>query len=197
MAAPYKYDFNRFNCMGSVTYDHPDPSIFTVLTVPTPTPGIAVFDFATIVPPRWNVMSGLRIPYYHRNVCTEFAASIFAPIPPALIENPPPGALDGLWPGGALLNPVMTPHGADAKQIEAEQKKEYAPEREGDGVLAVLVETNLMMGMTEWGLNFAKANLTRADRWGQGYEVSPSTLLNTPMSSLVTLTTKFPSTGQI
>lgn len=90
--APYKFDFVRFHCMGSVTYDHPDPSIFTVLTVPTPTPGVALIDFCTVVPPRWNVMTGLRIPYYHRNTMTEFAASIFAPIPQEVLDNPPPTA---------------------------------------------------------------------------------------------------------
>jgi hypothetical protein len=102
---------------------------------------------------------------------TEFAAMIFAPIPQQVLNNPPPSSVDALWPGGALLNPVLTPHGSDAKEIEAEFKKEYKPERDSDGVLAVLLETNLMMGLTEWGLA-NNVNLTRSDRRGGGYSVN-------------------------
>lgn len=36
---PYKYDLRKFNTIGSISFDHPDPSIFTVLTAQTDDPG--------------------------------------------------------------------------------------------------------------------------------------------------------------
>ena len=74
---PYKYDLSRFCCMNSVTYDHPDPSIYTVLTCQSDDPGTAVCDFV-IFPPRWMVMEhSFRPPYYHRNTMSEFMGMIW------------------------------------------------------------------------------------------------------------------------
>lgn len=73
---PYKYDLTKFNTMNSVSFDHPDPSIYTVLTCPTDTPGVALCDFV-IFPPRWMVMDhSFRPPYYHRNVMSEFMGMV-------------------------------------------------------------------------------------------------------------------------
>jgi homogentisate 1,2-dioxygenase len=73
---PYKYDLDRFCTMNTVTYDHPDPSIFTVLSCPTLEPGVAACDFA-IFPKRWMVAEGtFRPPYYHRNTMSEFMGLI-------------------------------------------------------------------------------------------------------------------------
>jgi homogentisate 1,2-dioxygenase len=75
--APYKYDLSKFNTMNSVSYDHPDPSIYTVLTAPTDTPGVALCDFV-IFPPRWMVMDrSFRPPYYHRNLMSEFMGMVW------------------------------------------------------------------------------------------------------------------------
>ncbi len=75
--SPYKYDLERYNTMNSVSFDHPDPSIYTVLTVPSDTPGVAVCDFV-IFPPRWMVMEKtFRPPYYHRNCMSEFMGMIW------------------------------------------------------------------------------------------------------------------------
>jgi homogentisate 1,2-dioxygenase len=72
--SPYKYDLARFNVINTVSFDHPDPSIFTVLTCPSPAagPGTALADFV-IFPPRWMVAEhSFRPPYFHRNVMSEF-----------------------------------------------------------------------------------------------------------------------------
>lgn len=74
---PYKYDLRKFNCINSVTYDHPDPSIYTVLTCPTDEPGTAVIDFV-IFPPRWMVAEHtFRPPWYHRNCMSEYMGMIY------------------------------------------------------------------------------------------------------------------------
>ena len=53
-----------------------DPSIFTVLTVPTNTPGTAAVDFV-IFPGRWTVAEHtFRPPYFHRNCMSEFMGLI-------------------------------------------------------------------------------------------------------------------------
>ena len=39
---PYKYDLSKFCPMNAVAFDHPDPSIFTVLTCPSAIPGLSL-----------------------------------------------------------------------------------------------------------------------------------------------------------
>ena len=74
---PYKYDLAAFNTMNTVSFDHPDPSLYTVLTAPTDTPGIALCDFV-IFPPRWMVAENtFRPPYYHRNCMSEFMGMVW------------------------------------------------------------------------------------------------------------------------
>src|SRR5690348_10490792 len=107
--APYKYDLRRFNTIGSISYDHPDPSIFLVLTSPTDTPGVGNLDFV-IFPPRVLVAQDtFRPPWFHRNIASEFMGLIF-------------GAYDakaeGFAPGGASLHNCMTGHGPDAATFE-------------------------------------------------------------------------------
>jgi homogentisate 1,2-dioxygenase len=73
---PYKYDLGRFNTIGTISYDHPDPSIFTVLTAQSDRAGTAIADFV-IFPPRWLVGEDtFRPPYYHRNCMSEFMGMI-------------------------------------------------------------------------------------------------------------------------
>lgn len=80
---PYKYDLRRFNTIGTVSFDHPDPSIFTVLTSPTSVPGLANIDFV-IFPPRWMVAENtFRPPWFHRNLMNEFMGLIQAPMTPS------------------------------------------------------------------------------------------------------------------
>ena len=104
--APYKYDLRRFNAIGSISYDHPDPCIFSVLTSPSATPGAANLDFA-IFPPRILAMEHtFRPPWFHRNYASEFMG---------LIQGRYDAKADGFAPGGASLHNCMSPHGPDAQ----------------------------------------------------------------------------------
>lgn len=103
--APWKYDLRRFNTIGSISYDHPDPSIFTVFTSPSDTPGTANCDFV-IFPPRWLVAQHtFRPPWFHRNIAAEFMG---------LIAGAYDAKADGFVPGGASLHNTMSAHGPDA-----------------------------------------------------------------------------------
>jgi len=103
---PYKYNLSNFMAINSVSFDHPDPSIFTVLTCPSARPGISVADFI-IFPPRWGVAEGtFRPPYFHRNCMSEFMGLIFGHYE---------AKESGFLPGGATLHSIMTPHGPDAE----------------------------------------------------------------------------------
>ncbi len=108
--APYKYDLRRFNTIGSISYDHPDPSIFTVLTSLSDTPGTANMDFV-IFPPRWLVAEDtFRPPWFHRNVASEFMGLITG------VYDAKEGG--GFVPGGASLHNCMSGHGPDAGSYE-------------------------------------------------------------------------------
>ncbi|GAB4820865.1 hypothetical protein N2152v2_007911 [Parachlorella kessleri] len=106
---PYKYDLSKFCPVNAVSFDHPDPSIFTVLTCPSPIPGTAVADFV-IFPPRWTVAEHtFKPPYFHRNVMSEFMG---------LIRGAYDAKQGGFLPGGASLHLCMTPHGPDTATFE-------------------------------------------------------------------------------
>lgn len=111
---PFKYDLNKYNTMGTISFDHPDPSIFTVLTCPTNEPGVALCDFV-IFPPRWLVGEDtFKPPYYHRNTMTEFMGNIC-------------GVYDakeeGFVPGSASLHSCMAGHGPEQQVFEKVLKK--------------------------------------------------------------------------
>ena len=143
---PYKYDLGRFNTIGSISYDHPDPSIFTVLTAPSGVPGTAVADFV-IFPPRWLVGEDtFRPPYYHRNTMSEFMGLIRGGY------DAKRGGSGGFAPGGASLHNVMSGHGPDAESCEGARAAELAPAKVGAGSCAFMFESCLMLGVTEWGL---------------------------------------------
>ncbi|WP_043263676.1 homogentisate 1,2-dioxygenase [Streptomyces sp. CT34] len=138
---PYVYDLRRFNVIGSISYDHPDPSIFTVLTSPSDTPGLAGVDFVVFAP-RWLVGEDtFRPPYFHRNVMTEYMG---------LIE----GAYDaktagpgGFVPGGGSLHNMMSAHGPDRETFERASAAELAPQKIDDG-LAFMFETRWPLTLT-------------------------------------------------
>nr|XP_018666819.1 homogentisate 1,2-dioxygenase-like [Ciona intestinalis]XP_026689574.1 homogentisate 1,2-dioxygenase-like [Ciona intestinalis]XP_026689575.1 homogentisate 1,2-dioxygenase-like [Ciona intestinalis] len=139
--APYKYDLEKFMVINAVKYDHPDPSIFTVLTAQSTRPGVAIADFV-IFPPRWSVHEGtFRPPYYHRNCMSEFMGIIKGSYE----------AKSGSLPGSATLHSVMTPHGPDAVVFEKASNAELKAEFIGKGAQAFMFESSLSMALTKWG----------------------------------------------
>lgn len=107
--APYKYDLRHFNTIGSISFDHPDPSIFLVLQSPSDTPGVDTIDFV-IFGPRWlAAQNTFRPPWFHRNVASEFMG---------LITGVYDAKADGFAPGGASLHNCMSGHGPDAETFE-------------------------------------------------------------------------------
>ncbi|MBS1958848.1 MAG: homogentisate 1,2-dioxygenase [Bdellovibrionales bacterium] len=117
--APYRYDLRKYNTMGTVTYDHPDPSIFTVLTSPSAVPGTANVDFA-IFPKRWMVAEHtFRPPYYHRNIMNEFMG---------LITGQYDAKEEGFHVGGASLHNCMTGHGPDIVGFEKGSNGDLKPQ---------------------------------------------------------------------
>lgn len=139
---PYKYDLRRFNTMGTVSYDHPDPSIFTVLTSPSALPGVANVDFV-IFPERWMVAEDtFRPPYYHRNVMSEYMG---------LIEGVYDAKEDGFVPGGGSLHNVMTPHGPEADVFAKALNAKLEPVKQKN-TLAFMFESSLLYQPTEFAM---------------------------------------------
>ncbi|MBN20622.1 MAG: homogentisate 1,2-dioxygenase [Bdellovibrionaceae bacterium] len=136
--APYRYHLLRFNTMGTVSVDHPDPSIYTVLTSPSSIPGTANMDFV-IFPWRWLVGENtFRPPYYHRNVMSEFMG---------LIHGEYDAKKKGFVPGGASLHNCMQPHGPSREVFEKESTKELAPEKL-ENTLAFMFESQTIYRTT-------------------------------------------------
>ena len=141
--APYKYDLALFNCINTVSFDHPDPSIYCVLNSPSTVPGTANCDFA-IFPPRWLVAEHtFRPPWFHRNLMNEFMGLVF-------------GAYDakaeGFLPGGASLHNCMAGHGPDAETFERATNAELKPQYLKD-TLAFMFETQLALRPTEFAVS--------------------------------------------
>jgi len=140
--APYKYDLSCFNTINTVSFDHPDPSIFTVLTSPSDTPGVANVDFV-IFPPRWMVAEHtFRPPYFHRNVMSEFMGLIFGQYD---------AKEEGFVPGGASLHNCMSAHGPDADAFEKASSAELKPQRYED-TLAFMFETRFVLRPTKFAM---------------------------------------------
>jgi homogentisate 1,2-dioxygenase len=107
--APYKYDLRRFNAIGSITYDHPDPSIFLVLHSASDTPGVSNLDFVAFAPRTLVMRDTFRPPWFHRNIASEFMG---------LVHGAYDAKAEGFVPGGASLHNSMTGHGPDAQTFE-------------------------------------------------------------------------------
>jgi len=140
--APYKYDMSRFNTINTVSFDHPDPSIFTVLTAPSGLPGTANVDFV-IFPPRWMVAEHtFRPPWFHRNMMNEFMG---------LILGQYDAKAEGFVPGGASLHNCMSGHGPDAETFARASTADLKPHYI-DGTLAFMFETRLPVRPTRFAL---------------------------------------------
>ncbi|HEX7045197.1 MAG TPA: homogentisate 1,2-dioxygenase [Burkholderiales bacterium] len=152
---PFKYDLARFNAMNTVSYDHPDPSIFTVLTSPSDTPGTANVDFV-IFPPRWSVAEHtFRPPYFHRNVMSEFMG---------LIRGAYDGKAAGFVPGGSSLHNCMSGHGPDAATFERASNAALAPERVDQG-LAFMFESRYLFRPTRFALEAPQLQANYFECW--------------------------------
>lgn len=139
---PYKYDLRLFNCINTVTYDHPDPSIFTVLTAPTATPGTANIDFC-VIPDRWSVAEDtFRPPPFHRNVASEFVG---------LVHGRYIGKAEGFEPGCASLHNCMAGHGPDQNAFAQGTNAPNEPQYLAD-TLTIIFETQLVIKPTRFAL---------------------------------------------
>jgi homogentisate 1,2-dioxygenase len=128
---PWRYDLSRFNVINSVSFDHPDPSIFTVLTSPSDVHGRANADFV-IFPPRWMVAEDtFRPPWFHRNVMSEAMG---------LINGAYDAKADGFTPGGLSLHNLMTGHGPDLESWKKASETELKPHKI-EGTMAFMLET--------------------------------------------------------
>ncbi len=133
--APYKYDLRYFNTIGSISFDHPDPSIFTVLTSPTDTVGVANLDFV-IFPPRILAMQNtFRPPWFHRNIASEFMG---------LIDGEYDAKADGFAPGGASLHNCMSGHGPDAATFEKASNADLSKPHYIENTMAFMFESALV-----------------------------------------------------
>lgn len=140
--APYKYDLARFNGINTVTYDHPDPSIFCVLVAPSAIPGTANIEFG-LIGDRWSVARNtFRPPPFHRNVCSEFVG---------LIKGRYIGKKEGFEPGCASLHNCMTGHGPDGEAFAAgtaaSDDAQYL-----ENTMTVIFETQLVIQPTKFAM---------------------------------------------
>jgi homogentisate 1,2-dioxygenase len=150
--APYRYDLSRFNVIGTVSFDHPDPSIFTVLTSPSNVPGRANADFV-IFPPRWMVAEDtFRPPWFHRNVMSEVMG---------LIHGAYDAKAEGFAPGGLSLHNLMSGHGPDVDTWRKASEAELKPAKI-EGTMAFMVETCWPYRPTDWALERAQPDYDQA-----------------------------------
>jgi homogentisate 1,2-dioxygenase len=137
--APYRYDLRRFNTIGSISYDHPDPSIFLVLTSPTDTAGVGNLDFV-IFPPRILVMRDtFRPPWFHRNIASEFMG---------LVHGVYDAKAEGFAPGGCSLHNCMSGHGPDAATFEKASVADTGKPDDIQGTMAFMFETRAVLRPT-------------------------------------------------
>ena len=145
--APYKYDLRRFNTMGSISYDHPDPSIFLVLQSPSDTPGVDAIDFV-IFPPRVLAMQNtFRPPWFHRNFASEFMG---------LIHGAYDAKAEGFVPGGASLHNCMSGHGPDADTFARASAADTSKPDYITGTMAFMFETPAVIQPTRYALETAQ-----------------------------------------
>jgi homogentisate 1,2-dioxygenase len=140
---PYKYDLARFMAINTVSFDHPDPSIFTVLTSPSGQPGVANCDFV-IFPPRWAVADDtFRPPWFHRNVMSELMG---------LVHGAYDAKAEGFLPGGVSIHNCMSAHGPDAISFEKAVQAELKPHKI-ENTLAFMWESRYVFRPTRAAMN--------------------------------------------
>ncbi len=158
--APYKYDLRKYNAIGSISYDHPDPSIFLVLHSASASPGISDIDFV-IFPPRVLVAQDtFRPPWFHRNIASEFMG---------LVHGAYDAKADGFSPGGASLHNCMTGHGPDAETFAKASKADTTKPHYIVDTMAFMFETRTVIRPTRYALESPLLQNNYSDCW-QGIE---------------------------
>jgi homogentisate 1,2-dioxygenase len=154
--APYKYDLRHFNAIGSISYDHPDPSIFLALQAPSDTPGVDSIDFV-IFPPRVLVAQDtFRPPWFHRNVASEFMG---------LIHGAYDAKAAGFVPGGMSLHNCMTGHGPDAETFAKASVADTTQAHVIKDTMAFMFETPAIISPTRFALEQAPLQRDYAQCW--------------------------------
>ncbi len=162
--APYRYDLRTFNTIGSISFDHPDPSIFTVLTSPSGEPGVANCDFV-IFPDRWLVAENtFRPPWYHRNYMSEYMGLIYGAYD---------AKEDGFVPGGGSLHNQMSAHGPDLGAFEKASSADLKPQKL-EGTLAFMFESRYIIRPTKFAMETSKLQHEYSEVW-QGLKKNFST----------------------
>jgi homogentisate 1,2-dioxygenase len=157
--APYRYDLRRFNTIGSISFDHPDPSIFTVLNSPSGEPGVANCDFV-IFPDRWLVAEDtFRPPWYHRNTMSEYMGLIYGQYD---------AKEEGFVPGGGSLHNQMSAHGPDLDAFEKASNAQLAPQKLS-GTMAFMFESRYIIRPTRFAMECPQLQKDYGDVW-QGLE---------------------------
>ncbi|QDG52228.1 homogentisate 1,2-dioxygenase [Persicimonas caeni] len=152
---PYKYDLRDYSPVGAILFDHPDPSIFTVLTSPTGEAGTANIDFV-IFSDRWLVGENtFRPPWYHRNIMSEFMGLVYGQYD---------AKEEGFLPGGMSLHNMMLPHGPDVDAFEKASNMDLAPQKL-EGTMAFMWETRLPQHLTEYSASLDTMQENYLDCW--------------------------------
>jgi homogentisate 1,2-dioxygenase len=153
--APYKYDLRTFSPVGALLFDHPDPSIFTVMTAPSGEEGTANIDFV-IFPDRWQVAeNSFRPPWYHMNIMSEFMGLIYG----AYDAKP-----DGFLPGSVSLHNCMLPHGPDLNAFSKASEEELKPQKLTN-TMAFMFETRYPQHLTNYAATLEALQPDYADCW--------------------------------
>ena len=152
----YTYDLARFMVINSVSFDHCDPSIFTVMTAPSGQPGVANVDFV-IFPPRWAVAENtFRPPWFHRNYMSELMG---------LVHGAYDAKAEGFLPGGVSLHNSMTAHGPDVATFEKASGAELKPHKI-DNSLAFMFESRYVFRPTRFAMEAPQRQKNYDAVWG-------------------------------
>jgi len=153
--APYRYNLKRFNTIGSISFDHPDPSIFTVLTSPSGDAGVANCDFV-IFPDRWLVGEDtFRPPWYHRNTMSEYMGLIYGQYD---------AKEEGFVPGGGSLHNQMSAHGPDQDAFDKASNADLEPQKLS-GTMAFMFESRYIIRPTRYAMECPQLQKNYVDVW--------------------------------
>jgi homogentisate 1,2-dioxygenase len=153
--APCKYNLRTFSPVGALLFDHPDPSIFTVLTAPSGVEGTANIDFV-LFRDRWSVAENtFRPPWYHKNIMSELMGNIYG------IYDAKP---EGFSPGGMSLHNMMLPHGPDMDAFENATNSELIPKKM-QNTMSFMFETRFPQHLTSFAAKEAPIQDDYIDCW--------------------------------